>query len=180
MHAVNRGLSKISPWNYIINKLSKLRNNAQIWIKSKKQRSDLNKLRRMVIFLHGILFLRCHARLKSRLRAAVMWQMHVINKPSFVLCSFQIQVLNRRLLWLRVRLILVFVTILQKYISTLRIAWTVRCCFYHEPKMGMTPQRLLCTLKGSGSGSIRSTRSCVLIQESSLTYVLYTMFPLYA
>ena len=25
MHAVNRGLSKISPWNYIINKLSKLR-----------------------------------------------------------------------------------------------------------------------------------------------------------
>ena len=40
--------------------------------------------------MHGILFLRCHARLKSRLRAAVMWQMHVINKPSFVLCSFQI------------------------------------------------------------------------------------------
>ena len=41
--------------------------------------------------------------------------------------------------------------------------------------MGMTPQRLLCTLKGSGSGSIRSTRSCVLIQESSLIEVLYTM-----
>ena len=40
--------------------------------------------------MHGILLLRCHARLKSRLRAAVMWQMHVINKPSFVLCSFQI------------------------------------------------------------------------------------------
>ena len=40
--------------------------------------------------MHSILFLRCHARLKSRLRAAVMWQMHVINKPSFVLCSFQI------------------------------------------------------------------------------------------
>ena len=43
MHAVNRGLSKISPWNYIINKLSKLRshlvyiasrNKAQIWINS--------------------------------------------------------------------------------------------------------------------------------------------------
>ena len=40
--------------------------------------------------MHGILFLRCHARLKSRLHAAVMWQMHVINKPSFALCSFQI------------------------------------------------------------------------------------------
>ena len=43
MHAVNRGLSKICPWNYIINKLSKLRphlvyivsrNKAQIWINS--------------------------------------------------------------------------------------------------------------------------------------------------
>ena len=43
MHAVNRDLSKISSWNYIINKLSKLRshlvyiasrNNAQIWINS--------------------------------------------------------------------------------------------------------------------------------------------------
>ena len=41
--------------------------------------SDLNKLRHMVIFfsqtiphMHGILFLRCHALLKSRLRAAVM------------------------------------------------------------------------------------------------------------
>ena len=33
--------------------------------------------------MHCILFLRCHARLKSRLRAAVMWQMHVINKLSF-------------------------------------------------------------------------------------------------
>ena len=40
--------------------------------------------------MNGILFLRSHARLKSRLRAAVMWQMHVINKPSFVVCSFQI------------------------------------------------------------------------------------------
>ena len=40
--------------------------------------------------MYGILFLRCHARLKSRLRPAVMWQMHVINKTSFVLCSFQI------------------------------------------------------------------------------------------
>ena len=43
MHEVNWDLSKISPWNYIINKLSKLsshlvyiaaRNNAQIWINS--------------------------------------------------------------------------------------------------------------------------------------------------
>ena len=42
-----------------------------------------------------------------------------------------------------VRLILLFVTILQKYTSTLRIVWTRRCCFYHESKMGMTPQRLL-------------------------------------
>ena len=40
--------------------------------------------------MYDILFLRCHARLKSRLRPAVMWQMHVINKTSFVLCSFQI------------------------------------------------------------------------------------------
>ena len=78
MHAVNRGLSKISPWNYIINKLSKLRshlvyiaprNNAQIWINS-----DI-----WLSFSHRLF------------RAAVMWQMHVINKPSsFVLCSFQI------------------------------------------------------------------------------------------
>ena len=44
--------------------------------------------------------------------------------------------------------------------------------------MGMTPQRLLCTLKGSGSGSLRSTPYCVLIQESSLMWVLYTTFPL--
>ena len=95
--------------------------------------------------MHGILFLRCHAPLKSWLRAAVMWQMHVINKPSFVLCSFQIQVLNRRLLWLRVRLILVFVTILQKYISTLRIAWTRRCCFYHPYEKQMKGSKHLHT-----------------------------------
>ena len=44
--------------------------------------------------------------------------------------------------------------------------------------MGMTPQRLLCTLKGSGSGSLRSTPYCVLIQESSLMWVLHTTFPL--
>ena len=50
------------------------------------------------------------------------------------------------------RLILLFVTILQKYTPTLRIVGTRRCCFYHESKMVMTPQRLLCTLKGSGSG----------------------------
>ena len=29
--------------------------------------------------------------------------------------------------------------------------------------MGMTPQRRLCTLKGSGSGSLRSTRSCAVL-----------------
>ena len=50
------------------------------------------------------------------------------------------------------RLILLFVTILQKYTPNLRIVGTRRCCFYHESKMVMTPQRLLCTLKGSGSG----------------------------
>ena len=89
------------------------------------------------------------------------------------------KLLNRRLLWLQVRLILLFVTILQEYISTLRIVWTGKCCFYLESKMGMTPQRLLCTLKGSGSGSLRNTRPyCVLIQESSLIWVLYTTFPL--
>ena len=103
--------------------------------------------------MHGILFLRCHARLITTSRAAVMWQMHVINKLSFVLCSFQIIEPA-----VAVRLILRFVTILQKYTLTLRIVWTRRCCFYRESKMGMSPQRLLCTLKGSGSGS-RPTRS---------------------
>ena len=100
MHAVSRGLSKISPWNFIINKLSKLRSHL-LYIASRNNAQ-----------------------------------------------------------------------ILQKYTSTLRIVWTRRCCFYHESKMGMTPQRLLCTLKGSGSGSIRSTLSYVLIQESSLMWVL--------
>ena len=75
-----------------------------------------------------------------------------------VLCRLLISNFDRRLLRLRQSLILLFVTILQKYISTLRIVWTRRCCFYHESKMGMTPQWLLCTLKGSGSGSLRSTR----------------------
>ena len=96
--------------------------------------------------MHGILFLRCHARLKSRPRASVMWQMHVINKPSFVFCSFQI--IEPAVA------VLLFVTILQKYAWTLRIVWTRRCCFYHESKMSMTPQWLLCL------------------------WVLYTTFPL--
>ena len=130
-------------------------------------------LSQIIPYMLSILFLRCHARLKSRLRAAVMWQMHVINKPSFVLC-WNFKLLNRRLLWLRVRLILLLVTILQKYISTPRIVWTRRCCFYHESKMGMTPQRLLCTLKGSGSGYIRSTLSYVLI-KSRLSCEYYNM-----
>ena len=56
------------------------------------------------------------------------------------------------------RLILLFVTMLQKYTLTLQIVWTGRCCFYHESKMDMTPQRLL-TLKGSCSGSQLCTRS---------------------
>ena len=60
------------------------------------------------------------------------------------------------------RLILLFVTILQKYTSTLRIVGTRRCCFYHESKMVMTPQRLLCTLKGSGSGE--ESKNVVSIQ----------------
>ena len=87
------------------------------------------------------------------------------------------KLLNRQLLWLRVRLILLFVTILQKYISTLRIVWARRCCIYHESKMGMTPQRLLFTLKGSGSGSLRSTRSfavlCLLLCEYYIQCSLY-------
>ena len=45
-----------------------------------------------------------------------------------------------------------FVTILQKYTATLRIVWTRKYCFYHESKMGMTPERFVCTLKGSGTG----------------------------
>ena len=49
-----------------------------------------NVFLQIIPHMNGILFLRSHARLKSRLRAAVMWQMHVINKPSFVVCSFQI------------------------------------------------------------------------------------------
>ena len=124
----------------------------------------MNKLRHMVIFLseiiphmHGILFLRCHARLKSRLRAAVIWQMHVINKPSFVLCSFQIIVPAVALDFT------VCYDLTKVYISTLRIVWTRRCCIYHGSKMGLTPQRLLCTLKGSGSVSLRSTRSNAIL-----------------
>ena len=70
------------------------------------------------------------------------------------------------------RLILLFVTILQKYTLTLRIVWTRTCCFYHESKMGMTPQGLLCTLKGSGSGGVRGL--------PRVLWVLYTMSPLYA
>ena len=72
--------------------------------------------------------------------------------------------LNRRFLWAQRRLILLFVTILQKYTSTLRIVGTRRCCFYHESKMVMTPQRLLCTLKGSGSGE--ESKSLVSLQCS--------------
>ena len=79
--------------------------------------------------------------------------------------------LNRRFLWAQRRLILLFVTILQKYTSTLRIVGTRRCCFYHESKMVMTPQRLLCTLKGSGSGEE---------SKSLIVSIKYTMFPLYA
>ena len=123
----------------------------------------------MVIFLsyiiphmHGILFLRCHARLKSRLRAAVMWQMHVINKPSFVLCSFQI-ILPAVAVMAGALDFTVCYDLTKVYISTLRIVWTRRCCIYHGSKMGMTPQRLLCTLKGSGSVSLRSTRSCAVL-----------------
>ena len=63
------------------------------------------------------------------------------------------------------RLTLVFVTILQKYTSTLRTVGTHRCCFYHESKIAMTPQRLLCTLKGSGSGE--ESKSLVSIIQCS-------------
>ena len=67
------------------------------------------------------------------------------------------------------RLILLFVTILQKYTSTLRIVGTRRCCFYHESKMVMTPQRLLCTLKGSGSGE--ESNSLIV----SIKYTMHNM-----
>ena len=62
------------------------------------------------------------------------------------------------------RLTLLFVTILQKYTSTLRIVGTRRCCFCHESKMVMTPQRLLCTLNGSGSGEESKSLVSINIQ----------------
>ena len=117
--------------------------------------------------MHGIVFLRCHARLKSRLRAAVMWQMHVINKPSFVLCSFQI-ILPAVAVMAGALDFTVCYDLTKVYISTLRIVWTRRCCIYHGSKMGMTPQRMLCTLKGSGSVSLRSTLSCAVLACSRL------------
>ena len=64
-----------------------------------------------------------------------------------------------------------FVTILQRYTSTLRIDWTRRCCFYHESKMGMTPQRLLCTLKGSGSRRLHA-----VFQESCEYYIQCSLY----
>ena len=121
----------------------------------------MNKLRRMVIFLariiphmHIILFLRRHRRATEITisRAVVMWQKHVKrNKPSFVLCSFQIIAsggIAFRWGWWGLSLLL-FVTIFQKCSSTLRIVWICRYCFHHESKLGMTAKWLVCTLKGS-------------------------------
>ena len=101
MHGVNRRLSKISPWNYIINKLSKLRshlvyiasrNKAQIWINS-----DI-----WLSFSH---------RLFHTCMAYYFWD---VTRDWFWTggcCDSR-----------RERLILLFVTIfIQKYISTLRI-----------------------------------------------------------
>ena len=68
------------------------------------------------------------------------------------------------------RLTLLFVTIFQKYTSTLQIVWTRTCYFYHESKMGMTSQRLECTLKGSGCR--RCTRFSVVFSYVSMIYIV--------
>ena len=132
--------------------------------------------------MHGILFLRCHARLKSRLHAAVMWQMHVINKPSFALCSFQIieptvavslnaldftvcydlKKSTLQLCGLSEHVDVAFITN-QKWV------WLLSDCY--------VLWKVLVHVLFEARGVVLS---CVLIQESSVMWILYATFPLYA
>ena len=79
--------------------------------------------------------------------------------------------LNRRFLWAQRRLILLFVTILQKYTSTLRLVWTRRYCFYHESKMSLAPLVLWKVLVPVVDGA--SGRRCTRFPESLLLCEYY-------
>ena len=86
------------------------------------------------------------------------------NKPSFVL--FISNYCTRRLYCCEMRSMRAFAWF-YCLLRTLRIVRTLqscRYCFYHESKMGMTPQLLVCTLKGSSCRPCTATKSLLLYE----------------
>ena len=89
------------------------------------------------------------------------------DKKQTVLCPLLIsKLLNWQLLWAQRCL-------LQSYKSTLQLCGLseqVDIAFITKKTMGMTPQWLVCTLKGSGSGCRRCTRLSKVFSYMSIIY----------